>query len=77
MEALTWICRDLNIALIEDATEALGSLYRGRPCGGLSRIGVLSFNGNKVVTTGGGGAIVTNDKNLAARAKTLRRAQNT
>jgi perosamine synthetase len=71
MEALTRICRDLNIALIEDATEALGSRYQGRPCGGLARIGVISFNGNKVVTTGGGGAIVTNDKNLAARAKHL------
>lgn len=71
MVALGQLCGDLNIALIEDATEALGSRYRGRPCGGLSRIGVLSFNGNKIVTTGGGGAIVTNDKDLAARAKHL------
>ena len=71
MEGLADICDKLNIALIEDATEALGSLYRGRPCGGLSRIGVLSFNGNKIVTTGGGGAVVTNDKDLAARAKHL------
>jgi len=71
MEGLARVCGELNIALVEDATEALGSLYRGRPCGGLSRIGVLSFNGNKVVTTGGGGAVVTNDRNLAARAKHL------
>jgi len=71
MDALGRLCGDLNIALIEDATEALGSLYHGRSCGGLSRIGVLSFNGNKVVTTGGGGAIVTNDRDLAARARHL------
>jgi perosamine synthetase len=71
MEGLARVCGDLNIALVEDATEALGSLYHGRPCGGLCRIGVLSFNGNKVVTTGGGGAVVTNDGNLAARAKHL------
>ena len=71
MDALGRLCGDLNIALIEDATEALGSLYRGRPCGGLFRIGVLSFNGNKVVTSGGGGAIVTNDEELAAHAKHL------
>ncbi len=69
VDALARICRDLNMALIEDATEALGSLYRGRPCGGLARLGVLSFNGNKIVTTGGGGALVTNDLELAARAK--------
>jgi len=71
IDSLARVCGDLNIALIEDATEALGSQYRGRPCGGLARAGVLSFNGNKVVTTGGGGAVVTNDKGLAARAKHL------
>ena len=71
MAGLTRICNDLNIALVEDATEALGSLYRGRSCGGLSRVGVLSFNGNKVVTTGGGGAVLTNDVELASRAKHL------
>ena len=71
MDSLARICSELNIALIEDATEALGSQYRNRPCGGLSRAGVLSFNGNKVVTTGGGGAVVTNDKDLAAHAKHL------
>ncbi len=71
MDDLARICGELNIALIEDATEALGSLYRRRPCGGLARIGVLSFNGNKIVTAGGGGALVTNDLDLGARAKHL------
>ena len=71
MDAINCVCEALNIAVVEDATESLGSLYHGRPCGGLSRAGVLSFNGNKIVTTGGGGAIVTNDADLAARAKHL------
>lgn len=60
-----------NIPVIEDAAEALGSQYRGKPCGGLGMIGAVSFNGNKIVTTGGGGAIVTNDPALARRAKHL------
>lgn len=71
MDAVNRVCGALNIAVVEDATESLGSLYRGRPCGGLSRAGVLSFNGNKIVTTGGGGAIVTNDADLAKHAKHL------
>jgi perosamine synthetase len=71
MDAINRICAELGITVIEDATESLGSLYRGRPCGGLSHAGVLSFNGNKIVTTGGGGAIVTNDLDLAARTKHL------
>ncbi len=71
MDAINAIGERYGIAVIEDATEALGSRYRGRPCGGISRIGTLSFNGNKIVTTGGGGAIVTNDEALARRAKHL------
>jgi perosamine synthetase len=71
MDAINAVCAALGITVIEDATESLGSLYRGRPCGGLGQAGVLSFNGNKIVTTGGGGAIVTNDLDLAARAKHL------
>jgi perosamine synthetase len=71
MDRLKEVCAEFGLPLIEDATEALGSLYKGRPCGGLSFAGVLSFNGNKVVTTGGGGAIVTDDENLAHRAKHL------
>lgn len=71
MDAINRVCGALNIAVIEDATESLGSLYHGRPCGGLGRIGVLSFNGNKIATSGGGGALVTNDVELGARAKHL------
>jgi len=71
MNAINRVCGLFNIAVVEDATESLGSLYRGRPCGALSRASVLSFNGNKIVTTGGGGAIVTDDTDLAARAKHL------
>jgi len=69
LHALTDICRNWNIAVIEDAAEALGSLFDGRPCGGYGTAATLSFNGNKPVTTGGGGAIVTNDESLAKRLK--------
>jgi perosamine synthetase len=57
--------------LVEDAAESIGSYYKGRHTGGIGRIGALSFNGNKTVTTGGGGAVITNDGPLGARAKHL------
>ena len=69
MAGLADVADAWNLAIVEDAAEALGSSYRERPCGTLGRLGVLSFNGNKIVTTGGGGAIVTKDADLAARAK--------
>ena len=71
MDALSGVCDPFGLSVVEDATESLGSTYHGRPCGGLGRVGVLSFNGNKIVTTGGGGAVVTNDADLAHRAKHL------
>lgn len=71
MDALNAIAEEYDLPLVEDAAESLGSLYKGRPCGVLGRIGAHSFNGNKIVTTGGGGAVVTNDKALARRAKHL------
>lgn len=71
MDALNAVCDDFGLAVVEDATESLGSTYRGRPCGGFGRVGVLSFNGNKIVTTGGGGAVVTKDAELARHAKHL------
>ena len=69
MEALQAIAGRYGLPLVEDAAEALGSLYRGHPCGGFGRVGVLSFNGNKTLTTGGGGALVTDDAALAHRLK--------
>jgi len=59
------------LPVIEDAAESLGSLYRGRHTGTFGRLGILSFNGNKIITTGGGGAILTNDPELARKAKHL------
>lgn len=58
-----------NLPIIEDAAEALGSLYKGQPAGSLGSVGTLSFNGNKIITTGGGGAVLTNDERLAQRIR--------
>ena len=71
MDALNAVAGSFALPVVEDATESLGSTYRGCPCGGLGSAGVLSFNGNKIVTTGGGGAIVTNDESLARLARHL------
>ena len=60
-----------NIILIEDAAESLGSLYREQHTGTFGKLGVLSFNGNKTITTGGGGMILTDDEKLAKKAKHL------
>jgi perosamine synthetase len=71
LDALAAICADYRLDLIEDAAESLGSLYKERHTGTLGRVGALSFNGNKIVTTGGGGAILTHDAELAARVRHL------
>ncbi len=71
IEELLSISRDFNINLIEDAAESLGSFYKGQHTGTFGLLGTLSFNGNKTITTGGGGAILTNDAELAMRAKHL------
>ena len=63
------VARDFNIMLVEDAAESLGSTYYGQHTGTFGLMGTLSFNGNKTITTGGGGAILTNDFALAKRAK--------
>jgi degT/dnrJ/eryC1/strS aminotransferase len=63
------ICDAWHIVLVEDAAESLGSYYKGRHTGTFGKVGAFSFNGNKIVTSGGGGAIVTDDENLAKRAK--------
>jgi aminotransferase in exopolysaccharide biosynthesis len=71
MQGLTRVCADYGIPLVEDAAEALGSYVEGRHCGGFGVFGVLSFNGNKIITTGGGGMILTDDEVLAKQAKHL------
>ena len=71
LEQLLSIARDFNLVLLEDAAESLGSFYKGQHTGTFGLLGTLSFNGNKTITTGGGGAILTNDEALARRAKHL------
>ena len=71
VEGLLAIAHDFNIALVEDAAESLGSCYHGQHTGTFGLLGTLSFNGNKTITTGGGGAILTNDAALARHAKHL------
>ena len=65
------ICDEYNIYLIEDAAESLGSLYKGKHTGTYGEMGVMSFNGNKIITAGGGGCIVTDNEVLAKQAKHL------
>ncbi len=71
LDGLLSLARDYNLAVVEDAAEALGSYYHGQHTGTFGLMGVLSFNGNKIITTGGGGAILTNDGDLARHAKHL------
>jgi perosamine synthetase len=63
------ICDSWNIALVEDSAESLGSYYKGKHTGTFGKVGIFSFNGNKIITTGGGGMIVTDDEELAKKAK--------
>lgn len=65
------VCQEYAIPVIEDAAEALGSMYRGRAAGSLADLGVFSFNGNKILTTSGGGMLVGDDPALIARARYL------
>lgn len=71
LDALSALAARWRLVLVEDAAEALGSRWKGRPVGGVGRLSALSFNGNKIVTTGGGGAVLTDDPDLARRAKHL------
>ena len=71
MDELMDLASKFKLVVVEDAAESLGSIYRGKHTGTLGKLGVLSFNGNKTITTGGGGAILTNDPELARRAKHL------
>jgi perosamine synthetase len=71
LDELKKVCDAWNIPIVEDAAESLGSEYKDKPTGSLGKIGVFSFNGNKIVTCGGGGAIVTNDEQLGIKGKYL------
>ena len=70
LDGLVEVCSRWNIALVEDAAESIGSLYKGRHTGTIGLLGTLSFNGNKIITTGGGGMVLTNET-LGNRAKHL------
>lgn len=70
-DAIRDACSELGVPIIEDAAEALGAHYRGRAAGSLGDLGVLSFNGNKIITTSGGGMLLTNCEEWAVRARYL------
>lgn len=69
IEPLVEVCQRFRLELVEDAAESLGSFYKGKHTGNWGKVAALSFNGNKVITTGGGGAILTNDSELGKLAK--------
>jgi aminotransferase in exopolysaccharide biosynthesis len=71
LNELIKVCSKWNIPIVEDAAEAIGSEYQSKPIGSFGKLGAFSFNGNKIVTSGGGGAIVTNDVELGVKAKHL------
>jgi len=68
MDPILESCRTYEVPLIEDAAEALGATYKGRPVGTLGRAGIFSFNGNKIITTSGGGMLVSEDRRLVTHA---------
>ena len=71
MDELNAVASTFDLPVIEDAAEALGSQYKQKQCGSLGHAGAFSFNGNKILTTGGGGAVVTNDGKIADLARHL------
>ena len=71
MNELIKISKRYNFKVIEDAAEALGSFYKGVHAGNFGHLGILSFNGNKVITTGSGGAILCNSKKLSIKIRHL------
>lgn len=71
LDELIAVCNAWKIPVLEDAAESLGSEYKGKPTGSFGKLGAFSFNGNKIVTCGGGGAIVTNDFKLGEKGKYL------
>jgi len=71
IDALLEVANKHNLEVVEDAAESLGSFYKGKHTGTFGKLGIISFNGNKIITTGGGGMIITDDKQLAHLAKHL------
>ena len=71
IDEIVEICNEWNIDVIEDAAESIGSLYKGKHTGTFGKIGAISFNGNKTITTGGGGMLLFNDEELGHHAKHL------
>lgn len=71
IEELAQVCEEYHIELVEDAAESIGSLYKGKHTGTFGKVSAISFNGNKTITTGGGGMMLFNDKELGAYAKHL------
>jgi len=71
MDPLAELCNSYSIPLIEDAAESLGATYQGKPSGSFGKFGILSFNGNKIITTSGGGALISDDLEALERARYL------
>jgi pyridoxal phosphate-dependent aminotransferase EpsN len=71
LDPILALCREYQVPLVEDAAEALGATYRGRAVGTFGRLGTFSFNGNKIITTSGGGMLVSDEGDLIARARFL------
>ena len=71
MDELTALCDQYEVPMIEDAAESLGSFYKGKPSGSFGRFGIFSFNGNKIITTSGGGMLVSNDTEAIHKARFL------
>ncbi len=70
-DEITFICKKYGVILIEDAAESLGSHFNGKACGSFGQLAVLSFNGNKIITTSGGGMLVGNDKSMIDKTRHL------
>src|SRR5699024_6839549 len=68
MDEIVALCKEHDVALIEDAAESLGSTYKGRQTGTFGDYGIFSFNGNKIITTSGGGMLVSNNELIVKKA---------